>query len=138
MVVSPQAEVVGHPLAHALRIVVFHVRSNSADGGDQHETDRSHTGNLHLAGAACHVLHNTVKPSRQMVASHHIVEHDLERPGTGQAHYRLNQHREKYDAENPTVRGDEITNKANHGVTANPGFRWCDSGAENHRRNLKN
>jgi len=57
------------------------------------------------------------------VASDYIIEHDLERPGTGQTHGRFDQHREKYDSEGPTVGGDEIANESKHSA-----LRMMDSG----------
>ena len=106
MVIDPHAQVVRHPLAHAFGIIVVDVARDGTQRSDEHSRDTRQGGKLHLAMAKKGAL-KWGEPLRHLVRPDDVVEDHLQRPGRGEGHGGLDQHREQDDDDPAPVRTEK-------------------------------
>ncbi len=111
VVVQAVAQVVRHPLRHALGVVVLDVACHRAHRGDEHHPDGSNSRQLHLVASE----HGDVQgrqPFGHLVAADDIVDDDLQGPRRRQAHHRLQQHGREDDQQPAPVGTQQLAHQA--------------------------
>ena len=106
VVVHAHAQVVGDPLAGALGVVVVDVGGECAEGRDDDVEAGCDERDMQAVAAFEHVAEEPVKPGRDLVVADDVVEDDLERPGRGETHEGLDQHRHEDDGEGAAIGPD--------------------------------
>ena len=117
VVVQPQAEVIGHPLAHALRVVAVDVRRDATEHGEQHQREGRRRPKRHPVGGEPRA-EQPDDPVGNGLMPDSIVDNDLEGPGACQPGGRFDQHRQQDDDEPAAIRAREIEHQ-----TRRPGRR---------------
>src|SRR5271157_5013160 len=116
MMIGAHTQIVGHPLADALGVVVVNVGCDRAEYGNHDERQRRQSRNLQLRAAVQHGTCEMVEPGRHLVAAYNIVDDDLQRPRARQAHGGFDQHGEQNDRKLAAVWTNQLANEANHSV----------------------
>ncbi len=106
VVVDLIAQVVRHPLGGALGEVVLDVARDRAEQGDQQRADGGDRGELQPVASQRRNV-EVLKPCRWLVGADDVVEDDLQRPGSGDAHGRLHEHGDEDDEQPAAVRAQE-------------------------------
>ena len=65
-------------------------------------------------GMGEHWLKQVGQPGIELAADDHVVDDDLERPGCGQRHGALDQHRHQDDGQAAPVRAQQFADEAHH------------------------
>ena len=108
MMVGAQAEIVCHPLPYAFRVVVVDIGGKSAQQGDDDGSQRGYSGHLQFTAALEHGPDHLIEPVRKLVSADHVVDDDLERPGSSEAHGCLHHHGEQDDQQGAAVGSDQV------------------------------
>jgi hypothetical protein len=93
VMVGPHPEVVGHPLANTLRVVIGDVRGRGIQDGNADYGDRRQSSKMFPVFVGHQQVQHTREPGGRLVIADYVIEDDLERPGGGQGHGALDQHR---------------------------------------------
>ncbi len=102
--IGAHAQIVRHPLPDALGVIVVDVAGTGANQRNHDKSQCCEARNLQLVAAVQQWAHEFVQAVWQFVMIDDIVDDDLERPGIGQAHRRLDQHGRQNDQELAAVR----------------------------------
>ena len=104
MLVDPQAKVVGDPLPGAGGGVIVDIAGDSSDDCDRQRCNAREQGDAERVLAEAGIFVRPVQPMRQMMVAQRIVDHELERPGSGKAHRDFDKHGGKHDREPAAIR----------------------------------
>ena len=115
MMVEAMAQVVRHILGDALGVVIVNVARDRADQRNKHRAGRRHAGQRHGVLAERKIPQPPQK-LRQLVLPDHVIENDLQRPRRGDAHRRLEEHRDEDDDQPSAIRPDEFEHQAGHAL----------------------
>ena len=115
MMIEAMAEIVRHILGDALGVIIVNVAGDRADQRDDHRADRRHAGQRHRVLAERKIPQPRQK-LRQLVLPDHVIEDDLQRPRRGDAHRRLDEHRDEDDDQPAAIRPDEFEHQAGHAL----------------------
>src|SRR5580698_26443 len=116
MVVGAHPQVVRHPLAYTLGVIVIDVGREGSD--------------FHLARAhpTSQRSYKVIEPAGKMMRSDNIVENDFQRPGASQTHQGLDRHGDQYEEESSAIRANELANQPRHTASLVAIGRVCKFG----------
>ncbi len=126
MVIKPPTKIARDILRNTFGEVIVDVTRDRADGSDCDRRERGHA----RKGQSVFARGEVAQPGqevRQLVLPDDVIEDDLERPGRGDAHRRLNQHRDEDHDQPFAVRLDDFENEPEHAFRRRPLERgWHD------------
>ena len=113
MMIEPLAQIVRHILRDALGVIVVDVTRERADRRDDDHAERRDAGQRQRVFARGKIAQPGEK-LRQLVMADHVIDDDLQRPRRGDAHGRLDEHRDENDDQPFAVRPDQFEDEAEH------------------------
>ena len=113
VIVDAHAKVVSDPLADALGVIVVDVVGGRADCGDQDRGEPGQEREPHLV-LRHRQIPQPAQPMRQRMAADHVVDDDLDRPRTREAHRRLHHHGGEHDRQPAPIRPYQVQDEARH------------------------
>ena len=114
MVVRAHSQVVRYALRYAFRKVTIKVGCTSADRCDHEGGDSRPQGYNPFVAARGQGSQKVFQPEGEVAASCDVVENELERPGPGQTHHGLHDHRAANQCQAPSIRPNELADESDH------------------------